>query len=83
MPIEHNLTGEIQPVALRAPEIILGIKWDTAIDIWGAGCVVDTLDCTAEIVFRISCWARSISSAGGRHLENRRRPSGSDDRDPG
>ena len=40
MPVDHDLKGTIQPTALRAPEVNLGIKWDTAIDIWGAGCVV-------------------------------------------
>ena len=30
----------IQPVALRAPEVIVGAKWDTKADIWNLGCVV-------------------------------------------
>jgi len=40
MSVNHNLKGTIQPVALRAPEVTLGIRWDTAADIWSAACVV-------------------------------------------
>jgi serine/threonine-protein kinase SRPK3 len=38
---DHDFHGVIQPVALRAPEVILGYRWDSAVDIWSAGCVVD------------------------------------------
>jgi serine/threonine protein kinase len=30
----------IQPEFLRAPEVILGCKWNTAADIWSLGCIV-------------------------------------------
>ncbi|EED81523.1 predicted protein [Postia placenta Mad-698-R] len=30
----------IQPAALRAPEVILGYRWDTPADIWNLGCIV-------------------------------------------
>ncbi|KDQ18372.1 hypothetical protein BOTBODRAFT_42127 [Botryobasidium botryosum FD-172 SS1] len=33
----------IQPSALRAPEVILGYKWDTPADIWNVGCIVTEL----------------------------------------
>lgn len=32
----------IQPVNLRAPEVIIGAKWDTSTDIWNIGCVVSS-----------------------------------------
>jgi serine/threonine-protein kinase SRPK3 len=34
------LTGEAQPVLLRAPEITLGHPWSTPVDIWSVGCLV-------------------------------------------
>jgi serine/threonine-protein kinase SRPK3 len=40
MTTDQNFEGVIQPVALRAPEVILGIRWDTPVDIWSAGCLV-------------------------------------------
>ncbi|KAF5392346.1 hypothetical protein D9757_001442 [Collybiopsis confluens] len=30
----------IQPVALRAPEVITGCVWDVKVDIWNLGCIV-------------------------------------------
>jgi serine/threonine-protein kinase SRPK3 len=32
---------EIQPSALRAPEVILGSGWGTSADIWNLGCLVN------------------------------------------
>lgn len=50
MRTDHNFEGVIQPVALRAPEVILGIRWDTPVDIWSAGCLVYPFwDTTNEI----------------------------------
>jgi len=31
---------EVQPVLLRAPEVILGHPWSTPVDIWSVGCLV-------------------------------------------
>ncbi|KAF8216846.1 kinase-like domain-containing protein [Mycena galopus ATCC 62051] len=31
---------EAMPMRLRAPEIILGFRWGTAVDVWGAGCLL-------------------------------------------
>ena len=41
IPIQRQLfAGEIQPVLLRAPEVILGHLWSTPVDIWCVGCMV-------------------------------------------
>lgn len=32
----------VQPDALRAPEVILAMNWDTSVDIWNLGCLVST-----------------------------------------
>ncbi|KIJ53603.1 hypothetical protein M422DRAFT_73895 [Sphaerobolus stellatus SS14] len=37
---EHHFQEIIQPAALRAPEVILGYRWDTPADIWNFGCIV-------------------------------------------
>lgn len=34
----------IQPLELRAPEVILGLPWSTPVDIWSLGC------CTFELL---------------------------------
>ena len=34
---------EISPYALRAPEVILGAKFDTKIDVWALGCIVSLI----------------------------------------
>ena len=31
---------EISPYALRAPEVIVGAKFDTMVDVWALGCFV-------------------------------------------
>jgi serine/threonine-protein kinase SRPK3 len=36
-------TSEISPYALRAPEVILGAKFDTKIDVWALGCIVSSI----------------------------------------
>jgi serine/threonine-protein kinase SRPK3 len=36
-------TLEISPYALRAPEVILGAKFDTKIDVWALGCIVSSI----------------------------------------
>jgi len=35
-----HLSKIVQPSALRAPEVILGLEWGSAIDIWSLGCMV-------------------------------------------
>lgn len=39
--IDKHLTDWIQPQMLRAPEVILGAKWDSKVDIWNVGLVVN------------------------------------------
>ena len=38
--------GMVQPVQLRAPEVILGYPWAEPIDIWAIGCLVSSNDST-------------------------------------
>jgi len=38
--VDKHLTEWIQPQMLRAPEVILGAKWDSKVEIWNAGLVV-------------------------------------------
>ncbi|KAH8152933.1 uncharacterized protein LAJ45_03160 [Morchella importuna] len=38
--VDNHLMELIQPVNLRAPEVIIGAKWDTSTDIWNIGCVI-------------------------------------------
>lgn len=38
--VDDHLMELIQPINLRAPEVVLGAEWDTSADIWNAGCVV-------------------------------------------
>ncbi|KAG6119016.1 hypothetical protein E4U14_005988 [Claviceps sp. LM454 group G7] len=37
---EKHLLDQIQPLALRAPEVTLGAPWDTGVDIWNLGCLI-------------------------------------------
>ncbi|KAG6154084.1 hypothetical protein E4U37_002410 [Claviceps purpurea] len=37
---ENHLFEEIQPLALRAPEVAIGAPWDTGVDIWTLGCLL-------------------------------------------
>ena len=39
-PKGNHLGETVQPYALRAPEVILGLEWGPAIDIWSLGCMV-------------------------------------------
>lgn len=38
--VDNHLTEWIQPPSLRAPEVILGIPWNTKVDLWSAACTV-------------------------------------------
>ncbi|KAI5924149.1 kinase-like domain-containing protein [Camillea tinctor] len=35
-----NLCGEIQPEALRSPEVLIGAPWDAKIDFWNLGAII-------------------------------------------
>ncbi|KAG6301901.1 hypothetical protein E4U45_003091 [Claviceps purpurea] len=37
---EKHLLDQIQPLALRAPEVTLGAPWDTGVDTWNLGCLI-------------------------------------------
>lgn len=37
---EEKQTGLIMPAVYRAPEVILGMDWDTKVDIWSLGQLV-------------------------------------------
>lgn len=37
---DNHLSDQIQPQALRAPEVTIGAPWDTGVDIWSLGCLV-------------------------------------------
>ncbi|KAJ0158040.1 Serine/threonine-protein kinase SRPK [Colletotrichum tanaceti] len=37
---DKHLTEKIQPVALRAPEVLIGAPWDAAVDMWNLGAIV-------------------------------------------
>jgi len=39
----RHLTENIQPVLLRAPEVLLQAEWDAAVDIWNLGVLVPEL----------------------------------------
>ncbi|PMD34411.1 kinase-like protein [Hyaloscypha variabilis F] len=64
--VSHHMSEEIQPLLLRAPEVLFGAKWDEKVDIWNLGALVP------ELVFgqRMFC-ARDERGAYsvGRHLE--------------
>ena len=38
--VDRHFIEVIQPLALRAPEVVLGAPWDTSADIWNAACLV-------------------------------------------
>lgn len=37
---DHKHSGDVMPNYYRAPEIILGLDWDSKIDIWSTGVMV-------------------------------------------
>ncbi|KAL6302261.1 kinase-like domain-containing protein [Sparassis latifolia] len=37
--LDQKRTDRMQPLQLRAPEIILGLPWDAKVDIWSLGCL--------------------------------------------
>ncbi|KAB8225801.1 kinase-like domain-containing protein [Aspergillus novoparasiticus] len=38
---DNHLSEQIQSPALRAPEVTIGAPWDTGVDIWSLGCLVN------------------------------------------
>lgn len=40
---EGEHTEDIQPNVFRAPEVILGVPWTNAVDIWNVGCMASPL----------------------------------------
>ncbi|KAK0469056.1 kinase-like domain-containing protein [Desarmillaria tabescens] len=40
LPHKRHSSSNVQPHALRAPEVILGLNWDEKIDVWNLGCLV-------------------------------------------
>lgn len=38
--VNKHLTENIQPVALRAPEVLIRAPWDTKVDVWNLGAVL-------------------------------------------
>ncbi|KAG8744062.1 hypothetical protein FRC10_010847 [Ceratobasidium sp. 414] len=47
--VHHHFREDVQPLALRAPEVVLGHSWNQSVDIWGVGCLgIELLtSCTA------------------------------------
>jgi serine/threonine protein kinase len=37
---DHKFSETIQPIGLRAPEVVLGLNWGTPVDIWSAASLV-------------------------------------------
>ncbi|KAG8704859.1 hypothetical protein FRC08_002009 [Ceratobasidium sp. 394] len=37
--VYQHFKEDVQPLALRAPEVVLGHTWDQSVDIWGVGCL--------------------------------------------
>lgn len=46
---DKNLTELIQPVALRAPEVLIGAPWDASTDFWNLGAVLLELFCAVRM----------------------------------
>ncbi|KAG7442880.1 kinase-like protein [Guyanagaster necrorhizus] len=40
LPHKRHPSSNVQPHALRAPEVILGLTWDEKIDLWSLGCLL-------------------------------------------
>ena len=63
--------GMVQPVQLRAPEVILGYPWAEPIDIWAIGCLVSLNDFTLTLCLYL---ANHTSDTTGIRIPHRRRP---------
>lgn len=47
--VDKHLTEKIQPVALRAPEVLIGAPWDASTDFWNLGAVLLELFCAVRM----------------------------------
>lgn len=54
LPDDHH--KPVTPIALRAPELVLGLPFDQGIDIWAFGCLISQL-VTGQPPFAIDNWA--------------------------
>jgi serine/threonine-protein kinase SRPK3 len=58
--IDKHTVDVIEPIALRAPEVILGAEWGPSAEIWGLGCVVGdvsgALDYYSSLLSSGICW---------------------------
>ncbi|KAG6204245.1 hypothetical protein E4U35_003552 [Claviceps purpurea] len=58
---------QIQPLALRAPEVTLGAPWDTGVDIWNLGCLI--IEFThGSVMFRETPSKKGIRTLEDDHL---------------
>ena len=48
--VNKRFTNDIQTRQYRAPEVILGNKWDTSVDMWSLACMVFEL-LTGDFLF--------------------------------
>lgn len=63
---DQYLSKIVQPSALRAPEVALGLTWDKAIDIWSLGCLVSILPSRwYHMRQRIPCRCMNLQPAPG------------------
>ena len=46
--IDKHTVDVIEPLGLRAPEVILGSGWGPSAEIWGLGCIVRSFYFTGE-----------------------------------
>ncbi|KAG1790374.1 kinase-like domain-containing protein [Suillus variegatus] len=65
-PIREHLLEKVQPILLRAPEVILGHAWSTPIDIWSVGCLVFEY-LSGAALFKL--WESSSMSIDNVHLQ--------------
>ncbi|KAF1777244.1 P-loop containing nucleoside triphosphate hydrolase [Phytophthora cactorum] len=68
-----ELTSYVQSRSYRAPEVILGLMYDTKIDLWSLGCVIAEMF-TGEVLFRNdseqTLLARILATIGAQEMQN-------------
>lgn len=60
---DKHLTEKIQPVALRAPEVLIGAPWDAAVDMWNLGAIV------LELFLAVRMFSGAVSPDGHYELK--------------